>query len=40
MSSCSVYIEKPSLPLIILIGFVNTVFAVTIYFHGLGLIEA
>lgn len=36
----SIYIREEAIPLILLIGFINTAFAVTIYFHGLGLIEA
>jgi drug/metabolite transporter (DMT)-like permease len=36
----TIYIGEEALPLLLLIGFINTAFAVTIYFHGLGLIEA
>lgn len=39
-ASQTIYVEWGDLPLLLLIGFANTAFAVTIYFHGLGLIEA
>jgi len=40
LTSHTIYIREEALPLLILIGFINTAFAVTVYFHGLGLIEA
>ncbi len=40
MTSNTVYVRGDSIPLLLLIGIINTAFAVTIYFHGLGLIEA
>ncbi|MEM3620671.1 MAG: DMT family transporter [Nitrososphaerota archaeon] len=39
-SSQTINVKEEAIPLLLLIGFVNTAFAVTIYFHGLGLIEA
>lgn len=40
LTSHTIYIGEEALPLLLLIGFINTAFAVTVYFHGLGLIEA
>lgn len=39
-SSQTIHIGGESIPLLLVMGFINTAFAVTIYFHGLGLIEA
>jgi len=40
LGSQSIIVDVGYLPLLLLIGLFNTSFAVTLYFHGLGLIEA
>lgn len=39
LTSQTIYVKEEVIPLLLLIGSINTAFAVTIYFHGLGFIE-